>query len=617
MRTIDDLINAPADAHGVLVAGPGAGKTFTIGRRVDALEARGISASEIVLLTLTNATARTLRARFPAVPVRTLHAYALTTLDKLGAGVGKRVADPWEQKELVRRDIQRLSELAGHRYRITAIDDFLKAMGEGFRTGQDEPPELTPDEANIRAAWLRVREFLALRVFDEFAADLEQQLNEGRDLPDPPRAIVVDEYQDLTPVELELIRLLSRTAGAGVFACGDDLQSIYGFRGADPAGLSNFPGVYEVDEPAYLSESRRCPRTVIELAEEVAARMPSVEGMAERPRMTSHEERGEGGARLLTFPSPTSEARWIVSDIARRRAADDLKTIAVIVPRNLEIYVALLQAAAHHRGIDLTFVDSRDPLPLATNREFRLAFALLRLAADGDDELAWRTVLEIAPGQRNVRRDHLYAAGASRLSVAIRSRAGVDDKIAALVQAVNTTADELHAAANREEAMAAVEAGCARFAGGPPDWHAMIALLDEPVTAEEDVGAAADEPWRELLTAARRAARQVAGDRKPEEKEILVYTVFQAKGQEWDHVYLAGAYEQGFRDQHRLGEGSRLLYVAITRARDTLTISKPNSVGRRSQLSKALGTSSPAFLAMLIEAARAAGIQIETMGSEA
>jgi superfamily I DNA/RNA helicase len=124
------------------------------------------------------------------------------------------------------------------------------------------------------------------------------------------------------------------------------------------------------------------------------------------------------------------------------------------------------------------------------------------------------------------------------LSVAIRSRAGVDDKIAALLQAVNTTAEELRAATNREEAMAAVEAGCrARFASEPPDWDAMITVLDEPVTAEEDIGAIADEPWRELLTAARRAAQQVAGDREPEEKEILVYTVFQAKGQEWDHVY--------------------------------------------------------------------------------
>jgi superfamily I DNA/RNA helicase len=106
---IDDLVAAPPEAHGVVIAGPGAGKTFNIGRRVDSLREQGLEASEIVLLTLTNATARTLRDRFPAVPVRTLHAYALTALDKLGAAVGKRVADTWEQRELVRRDIQRLT----------------------------------------------------------------------------------------------------------------------------------------------------------------------------------------------------------------------------------------------------------------------------------------------------------------------------------------------------------------------------------------------------------------------------------------------------------------------------------------------------------------------------
>ena len=89
--------------------------------------------------------------------------------------------------------------------------------------------------------------------------------------PIRPRAIVVDEYQDLTPVELRLIQMMSGKGDAGVFACGDDMQSIYGFRDAAVGGLSGFPAQYGVEGPAYLSESRRCPKPVIDLAEEVAS----------------------------------------------------------------------------------------------------------------------------------------------------------------------------------------------------------------------------------------------------------------------------------------------------------------------------------------------------------
>lgn len=128
MTTVSDLIAAPSDHHGLLIAGPGAGKSYQIGQRVDSLRAQGVGSEDIVLLTLTNATARTLSTRFPAVPVRTVHTYALTELARLGAVAGRRVADRWEQRELVRRDIQMLAEAGGNRYRVTVVDDFLTAF---------------------------------------------------------------------------------------------------------------------------------------------------------------------------------------------------------------------------------------------------------------------------------------------------------------------------------------------------------------------------------------------------------------------------------------------------------------------------------------------------------
>jgi DNA helicase-2/ATP-dependent DNA helicase PcrA len=573
---------------------------------------------EIVLLTLTNATARTLRDRFPAVPVRTLHAYALTALDELGAAWGKKVADRWEQKELVRRDIQRIAKDGGHPYDIDVIDDFLTALGMGFREGQTAEPILTGDEAIIRAAWERVREFLALRVFDEFAPDLEQQLREGREMPNPPRAIVVDEYQDLTAVELRVIELIGRSADAGVFACGDDMQSIYAFRGADTGGLSNFSAVYGVEGPAYLSISWRCPSTVMNLAEEVAARMPAVPGFAPRPRMTSHEDRGTGETRLLTFPSLTAESRWVVTEIARRRAETPDDTVAVLVASNLRIYVSDLNRASAHRALGLVFTDSRTPLEFVDSAGFRVAYALLRLTADSEDQLAWRTVLHLAPGQRNVRIRSLYGSGDSPLSVALRARAQFDSGLKDIAATVMEGVAAIAASESSEMAIEAIDKTCSALGAGGPPWEELQAIVDEPAAVDEETPAETPdvEPWMVLLAAAKGAARQVAGDRKPGESEVFVYTVFQAKGQEWDHVFLAGAYDRGFRDQHQVGEGVRLLYVALTRACKSLTISKLNSAGRGTQLAAALGTSSPTFPSVLTEAAASVGLVIEVLGPQ-
>jgi superfamily I DNA/RNA helicase len=615
--TVDELVAAGPEQHGELIAGPGAGKSFTIGRRVDSLRAQGVENDDIVLLTLTNATARTLRDRFPAVPVRTVHTYTLTALAQLGALAGRSVADRWEQKELVRRDMQFLAAEGGHNYRVDAVDDFLTAYGTGFRDEPSAEPLLTDDEAVLRAVWERVREFLVLHVFDDFASELDQLLAEGRRLSNPPRAVVVDEYQDLTAIELRLIRTIATQGDAGVFACGDDMQSIYGFRDAATNGLSGFPALYGIDEAAYLSVSRRCPKPVIDLAEEVAERAPGRAALAPRPRMTSLDDR-DGELRVLAFPSLVAEMRWIVRDIARRKVETPEDKIDVIVPGSMKVYVPALNAASEHCGLDLTFGDSRKSLGIDGDHGFRFAYAVLRIASDRDDQLAWRTVLKVVPYQPAVRVSQLYNGGSTPLTVAIRARMQVDASLASLYNAINDLGTAVSGATSRDEVTDAINGAATALRVGAIPWDTLLEVLEEPVGAEEEaVDETTPEHARDLLAAARRAVSSVAADREPAANEILVYTVFQAKGQEWDHVYLVGAYRRGFRDQHAVGEGTRLLYVALTRAIKSLTISKFNSTTHNAGLLAATGTPTPAFPTILVEAIAASGHRIEEMGPQA
>lgn len=167
--------------------------------------------------------------------------------------------------------------------------------------------------------------------------------------------------------------------------------------------------------------------------------------------------------------------------------------------------------------------------------------------------------------------------------------------------------------------MALIDATAAALGVAPAPWEALLNVLDERMTPEEESDSEAPIPEhaRDLLVACRRAVSRVAADVESQPGQIFVYTVFQAKGQEWDHVFLAGAYQRAFRDQgDRIGEGTRLLYVALTRACESMTITKFNSCARNRGLIAATGTGSPSFPSILVDAANAAGVPIEALGPQ-
>lgn len=263
MPTIDDLVDLPSEGSGVVIAGPGTGKTHRIGERIASLLAKDVNLDDIVVVTLTNETVKSLRKRLPTVLIQTMHSWSLARLNEVGDALRRRPADPWEERNLVSPDIQRLARLAGVKVDVDAVPKFLARLGAGFRSTAGAAPALSPEEEALRAAWMRVRDFLLLRLFDELAYDLLVLMLDGHELSRPPKSMLVDEYQDLTPVELELIHLIAQRYGTGILAAGDDRQSIYGFREADPFGLNNFANVYGTDGPAYMAKSFRCPRRVL------------------------------------------------------------------------------------------------------------------------------------------------------------------------------------------------------------------------------------------------------------------------------------------------------------------------------------------------------------------
>ncbi len=134
MPEIDDLIAMAPEQSGVVIAGPGTGKTHRIGERIASVLAKDVNLEDIVVVTLTNETVKSLRKRLPTVPVQTMHSWALSRLNEVGDAVRRRPADAWEERNLVCPDIQALARLAGVKVDVDAVPKFLTRLGAGFRT---------------------------------------------------------------------------------------------------------------------------------------------------------------------------------------------------------------------------------------------------------------------------------------------------------------------------------------------------------------------------------------------------------------------------------------------------------------------------------------------------
>jgi superfamily I DNA/RNA helicase len=380
----------------------------------------------------------------------------------------------------------------------------------------------------------------------------------------------------------------------------------HGFRDADAFGLNNFGAIYGVD-PTYLATSYRCPTSVLGLAEEVARRMPVVPGLTARPPLTSHESCGPGEVRVATFKSLLAEVLWVVQRVRERHqptvnAAIDTRA-AVIAPRDVEVYVDQLNKASDRLGAGLVFHDARDHETFTDQPPFRVAYATLRIAEDETDGLAWRTLLAFCDGVGAATILALYNAGAGQLTAALRASAPTNAKLKGLRDFILIAREQLRTADTREAAWTVLRGVVTSLLPGSEieSWRGRI---DGAALQNEPDGAAA-----QLLARFRDRTHGTVADAATTQHDVLVYTIFGSKGQQWPHVFIVGAYSQGFQDSVA-ADGLRKLYVTLTRSMATLTITLPRFV-RHTPLEQVLPTYTPTFTADLVEAFAARAIPIE------
>jgi DNA polymerase III epsilon subunit family exonuclease len=283
----------------LVVAGPGAGKTFCLTSRIQFLIKSGFNQHRICALTFTNRAAEEIATRLGPSEVwrGTIHAFCLQLLrefhDEAGLRKGFGVADENYQRVI----LSRLRVPADRRGQLLTL--FSRHRFQSYR--------LTPNDQRLfheYKSWLAHRNMVD---FDELITRAEPLASRIADRWD---YLLVDEFQDVNAVQYDFLKKLVQPHN-NFFAVGDDEQSIFAWTGADPYVLVRFQRDYEVD-PIVLDKNCRCSRQIFQTARRVLAQNPQLfQKQLTADRESPHD------VQALAFKDEEEEAAWLLEDLAQ------------------------------------------------------------------------------------------------------------------------------------------------------------------------------------------------------------------------------------------------------------------------------------------------------------
>lgn len=390
-----------------LLAGPGTGKTYTLKARVEYLVLeKQIEPESVTALTFTRAAAGELRRRVDDTLagkvvgrpfIMTLHAFALQTLlrnsDRIDALPRPlRIADDWEERNIVQEDLRVLTNAAA----ITIVQENLQAVAADWDTlrADDTQPNPLKADAGFLGAWQQHRLLYGYTLRSELVYQLKRALEQRNDFTlhsKELKHLLVDEYQDLNACDLMIVKSLA-AIGAEIYAAGDDDQSIYGFRHANPEGIRRFDKEHAPSTDLSLAVCMRCDNAIMELARFVANLDPR---RLQKP-WKARDGAGAGEVQLLAFDNGGAEASGIASLCRYLIDEEKYKPDDILILIRSDSRGAFSKPLAEQMqaaGVQFNLnVGAPSPLDSSAGR---VLLSMIRLAVDDMDSLAWRTLLQV------------------------------------------------------------------------------------------------------------------------------------------------------------------------------------------------------------------------------
>ncbi len=436
-------------------------------------------------------------------------------------------------------------------------EDELKALFRGYV--ERKQSTLSLDYDDLLVYWSHL-------VADaEFASDIGSWFDH----------VLVDEYQDTNRLQASIVHAL-KPDGQGVTVVGDDAQSIYAFRSATVDNILSFPDRFEPRAAVItLEQNYRSSQPILDAANRL---------LAEASRQYQKElfSTRKGGVRpqYVTVEDGDAEARCVVERILENQEQGALLRRQAVLFRN-----------AHHSDrLEIELVQRNIPYVKYGGLKFLEAahvkdvIAILKWADNPKNEIAAFRVLKMLDG-----------IGPKIAGKCFEHLTGQGHRLGALAEfrPPSTDAHEWAVFCEVIEGLAAFEA---------PAWQSQFDLLKRWYRPQlERLYDSVDTRWADVeqleQVSARYASRErflteltldppsasgdEAGAPLVDEDYLILSTVHSAKGQEWDHVFVLNVTDGNFPSEFATGnadateEERRLLYVAMTRAKQSLSLMAP------------------------------------------
>jgi DNA helicase-2/ATP-dependent DNA helicase PcrA len=610
-----DVLQHP-EGHAIVGAVAGSGKSTTMRHRIVCLLERGVDAQAILVLMFNKDAQedfssklwRLLGPRADSVCVQTFHAYGRAVLEKF---VNEQLLPPaklltqdWEVAVLGREALTRANPLVEESERVDVdaevIDAFLRLV-DLMKSNLLTPADLDlPVPGKVFRLALKhfeeLREERGLRTFADLIYD-PMRLMAGRHA-DAERArslvrnrfqhLILDEYQDINEAQQALVRILAGTRAA-VMAVGDEDQCIYAWRGANPEYMcerfeEDFPGARRYTLPHTFRFGHQIAIAVNHLLAHNRERTDKLCLAAARTPWTSYDLRlyrsSEGSGAVVL----EAVDHWL----ARGRKARDIAILVREYASTLPVEVALLAAGRPYRLVGAD--------PALDRRELKAMRGYLLLAArgfsalEGEDRQAVFEAMLQTPTMflraearealaNAMAQDPDHATAVLRAAAERAGRAGGQTLSKAYDQWGQIAALGPEAAAaptvDKIREILELDAYIERHHVNRDTQRDKKAMLDQYFLFAEQLAM----PVAEFVV---RVQELMATIREGTEDAILLTSVHRAKGLEWPHVILPELGDGTFpafsgRDPspELLEEERRLFHVAMTRAREVLTLAAP------------------------------------------
>ncbi len=582
----------------LLVAGAGTGKTRTLVYRVARLVESGVDPGQILLLTFTRRAAhemirratQILDERCRRVEGGTFHHYCSKLLHQYSKAIGYPenftiidAQDAMDAIHLLRSRMDLDTKKKRFPKKSTLYSIFSSSVNRQKtikETIEDEYPQFTMHTEKIESLFENYKQYKESNFvmdFDDLLVNTCDLLTKNEDIrvevASKNKHVMVDEYQDTNNLQAELTELFSSVYG-NVMAVGDDAQSIYSFRGADHKNMIRFPDRFKETEIIKLEENYRSTQQILDVANKV---LQQAREKFDKNLYTNKEDGDLPG--LVKSANMNDQSRFITQMILNMREQGyELNETAVLFRNGRDSFD--LEVMLNNKNIPYIKYGGQKFTEAAHVKDVLAHFKIL---VNPKDTISWNRALMLIDGIGPKTAEDLFkwahnsgnpfkpdqAPNASEKYLAQLKALG--DLFSTLKNLDGSVTEQIQAVVDYYSTFCKK-----RFDDHPKrmkDLETFVDISGKFRSVESMIEEMALDPIEATAIDTETSQK--------DEAPLILSTIHSAKGLEWRTVFLIqcldGVIPSGYAldDEEQIDEEVRLLYVAVTRAKDQLFITYP------------------------------------------